>query len=120
MINDRAMLAVLHISVWPAVKHDRKVSREVANRHGAQESAGRYNKQLLRGAEKLDELLTLAGQVRLFLQGHAALVRRRLPSAARALLLRTHHKDARVRERIIPASRRMSKSPPISSEIGLN
>jgi len=27
-------------------------------------SAGRYNKQLLRGADKLDELRTLAGQVR--------------------------------------------------------
>ena len=27
-------------------------------------SAGRYNKQLLRGADKLDELRTLAGQIR--------------------------------------------------------
>jgi hypothetical protein len=64
MITDRAMLAVVHISVWPAMKHDRKVSRDVAHQHGAQETAGRYNKHLLRGAEKLDGLRTLAGQIR--------------------------------------------------------
>jgi hypothetical protein len=64
MITERAMLAVVHISVWPAMKHDRKVSRDVAHQHGAQETAGRYNKQLLRGAEKLDALRTLAGQIR--------------------------------------------------------
>ena len=64
MITERAMLAAVHISVWTAVKHDRKVSRDVANQHGAHESAGRYNKQLLRGAEKLDVLRTIAGQIR--------------------------------------------------------
>jgi hypothetical protein len=31
MITERAMLAAVHISVWTAVKHDRKVSRDVAN-----------------------------------------------------------------------------------------
>lgn len=64
MITERAMLAAVHISIWTAVKHDRKISRDVANQHGAHQSAGRYNKQLLRGADKLDELRTLAGQVR--------------------------------------------------------
>jgi len=64
MITKRAMLAAVHISIWTAVKHDRKVSRDVANQHGAHEGAGRYNKQLLRGAEKLDALRTLAGQIR--------------------------------------------------------
>jgi hypothetical protein len=64
MITERAMLAAIHISIWTAVKHDRKVSHEVANQHGAPVSAGRYNKQLLRGAGKLDELRTLAGQIR--------------------------------------------------------
>ena len=64
MITERAMLAAVHISIWTAVKHDRKVSRDVANQHGAHESAGRYNKQLLRGAERLDALRTLAGQIR--------------------------------------------------------
>src|ERR1700721_241668 len=64
MITERAMLAAVHISIWTAAKHDRKVSRDVANQNGAHERAGRYNKQLLRGAEKLEALRTLAGQIR--------------------------------------------------------
>src|SRR5580698_8564520 len=64
MITERAMLAAVHISIWTAVKHDRKVSRDVADQHGAHQGAGRYNKQLLRGADKLDELRALAGQIR--------------------------------------------------------
>ena len=64
MIQERAMLAAVHISIWTATKHDRKVSRDVADRHGARERAGRYNKQLLMGAGKLEDLRTLAGQIR--------------------------------------------------------
>ena len=64
MITERAMLAAVHISIWTAVKHDRKISRDVASQHGAHQGAGRYNKQLLRSADRLDELRTLAGQVR--------------------------------------------------------
>ncbi|MBW4040242.1 MAG: hypothetical protein HIU91_15555 [Acidobacteria bacterium] len=64
MITERAMLAAVHISIWTAVKHDRTISRDVASQHGAHPGAGRYNKQLLRGADKLDELRTLAGQIR--------------------------------------------------------
>ena len=64
MITEKAMLAAVHISVWTAVKHDRKVSREVADQHGAHQGAGRYNKQLLHGAGKLEELRALAGQIR--------------------------------------------------------
>lgn len=64
MITERAMLAAVHISIWTAVKHDRKVSHEVAQQHGAHEGAGRYNKQLLREAEKLEALRSLSGQVR--------------------------------------------------------
>jgi hypothetical protein len=64
MITERAMLAAVHISIWTAVKHDRKVSRDVADQHGAHQGAGRYNKQLLRGADKLDELRMLAGEIR--------------------------------------------------------
>jgi hypothetical protein len=64
MITERAMLAAVHISIWTAIKHDRKVSRDVADQNGAHQGAGRYNKQLLRGADKLDELRTLAGQIR--------------------------------------------------------
>lgn len=64
MITERAMLSAVHISIWTAVKHDRKISRDVANQHGAYQGAGRFNKQLLHGAERLDDLRTLAGQIR--------------------------------------------------------
>lgn len=64
MITEKAMLAAVHISVWTATKHDRVVSRQVAEQHGAHESAGRYNKKLLQQAAKLDAIRTLAGQIR--------------------------------------------------------
>jgi hypothetical protein len=64
MITERAMLAAVHISIWTAIKHDRKVSREVAQQHGAYAGAGRYNKQLLREAERLEVLRSLSGQIR--------------------------------------------------------
>ena len=64
MITERAMLAAVHISIWTAIKHDRKVSREVAEQHGAYVGAGRYNKQLLREAERLESLRALSGQIR--------------------------------------------------------
>ena len=64
MITERAMLAAIHISIWTAVKHDRKVSHDVAKQNGAPENAGRYNKKLLRGADRLDALRTLGGQIR--------------------------------------------------------
>src|ERR1700739_2992737 len=67
MINERAMLAAVHISVWTAIKHDRRVSREVAEQHGAYAGAGRYNKQLLREAERLESLRSLSGQIRQYL-----------------------------------------------------
>lgn len=67
MITERAMLIAVHISIWTAVKHDRKVSQEVANQHGAHLGAGRYNKHLLNGADKLDALRTLSGQIRQYL-----------------------------------------------------
>jgi hypothetical protein len=63
-LDQRAMISALHISIWTAVKHDRKVSNDVAAQHGAPSTVGRYNKQLLQGAAKLDELRTLAGQIR--------------------------------------------------------
>lgn len=64
MITERAMLAAVHISIWTAIKHDQKVSREIAEQHGAGQGAGRYNKQLLREAEKLESLRSLSGQIR--------------------------------------------------------
>ena len=67
MITERAMLVAVHISLWTAVKHDRKISQDVAHQHGAHLGAGRYNKHLLNGADKLDALRTLAGQIRQYL-----------------------------------------------------
>lgn len=64
MITERAMLAAVHIRLWTASKHDKRVSQDVAEQHGAQSNAGRYHKHLLQGAEKLDAIQNLAGQVR--------------------------------------------------------
>ena len=64
MISDKAMLICLHITMWTARKHDKRVSEEVAQSHEATTNAGRYNKHLLDQAEKLEELRTLAGQIR--------------------------------------------------------
>jgi hypothetical protein len=64
MISDKAMLICLHITMWTARKHDKRVSEEVAQSHDANTNAGRYNKHLLDQAEKLEELRTLAGQIR--------------------------------------------------------
>ena len=64
MISDKAMLICLHITMWTARKHDKRVSEEVAQSHEANTTAGRYNKHLLDQAEKLEELRSLAGQIR--------------------------------------------------------
>jgi len=64
MIAKRAMRAVVHISIWTAIKHDRKVSREIAEQHRACAGAGRYKKQLLREAERLESLRSLSGRIR--------------------------------------------------------
>jgi hypothetical protein len=64
MISDKAMLICLHITMWTARKHDKRVSEEVAQSHEAHTNAGRYNKHLLDQAEKLEELRTLASQIR--------------------------------------------------------
>ena len=53
MISDKAMLICLHITMWTARKHDKRVSEEVAQSHEANTNAGRYNKHLLDQAEKL-------------------------------------------------------------------
>jgi hypothetical protein len=64
MISDKAMLICLHITMWTARKHDKRVSEEVAQSHEANTNAGRYHKHLLDQAEKLEELRSLAGQIR--------------------------------------------------------
>ena len=46
-ITSKAMLVTLSISCWNARKFDRKITREVAERHKTTEKIGRYNKNLL-------------------------------------------------------------------------
>lgn len=46
MLQDKSMLADLTIHRWTALKHDRAVSAQVEQSHGAKD-AGRYNKQLI-------------------------------------------------------------------------
>jgi hypothetical protein len=46
-LSSRAMLCSLSISMWSARKHDPEASQEIAQRHGAQADAGRYDKVLL-------------------------------------------------------------------------
>ena len=65
-IAEKAMLVAVHISQWTARKHDRSVSREVASTHNSEEKLGRYNKRLLAGATKLDDIQTLAGKIRAY------------------------------------------------------
>lgn len=65
-IAGKAMLAAIHISQWTARKHDRSVSREVANTHKSAEKLGRYNKRLLAEATKLDAVQSLAGKIRTY------------------------------------------------------
>ena len=62
-ITDRAMLVGLNIRQWSAVKHDKKVSSEVATAHGSDSKMGRYNKNLV-SAEALAELKRIAGAAR--------------------------------------------------------
>jgi hypothetical protein len=64
VIDEKAMLATVHISVWAARKYDRRISKEVASNHGADERVGRYNKRLLSHAVKLDNIQTIAGRIR--------------------------------------------------------
>ena len=46
-LSDSAVLVQLSISQWTARKYDRKISKEVADSHGASADAGRYNQVLL-------------------------------------------------------------------------
>jgi hypothetical protein len=63
-LSKRAMLAALNIGVWSATKHDKRVSDEVAARHGANNNAGKYRKRLLpqdqTPLEKIKQAATIA------------------------------------------------------------
>lgn len=66
-LKDRALLVSISISGWSARKLDRKVSKEVADKHHADEDAdrvGRYNKVLV-AHDKLDEYQKVQSRARL-------------------------------------------------------
>lgn len=62
-LSSRAMLCSLSISQWSARKHDAEASQEIAERHGAQADAGRYNKILI-PKNALAEIQRIAGEAR--------------------------------------------------------
>lgn len=64
MFEKRAMLVELTIRQWTARKHDKKVSHEVDQGHGAK-NAGRYNKQLI-AKDALDPIAKKANAIRMF------------------------------------------------------
>ena len=64
MFDKRAMLVELTIRQWTARKHDRRVSNEVDQGHGAK-NAGRYNKQLI-AKDALEPIAKKANAIRLF------------------------------------------------------
>src|SRR4051812_44416944 len=64
-LSTRAMLASLHVTQWTARKVDRRVTRDVHDRAGAADDAGRYNKLLL-AKEALAEVTSLVSEARAF------------------------------------------------------
>lgn len=64
-LTDKAMLGRLTITQWTARKHDKKVSQEVADNHGASLDSGRYNKVLVSKAA-LATLQSAANAARTF------------------------------------------------------
>lgn len=63
-LNDRALLVQLSISQWTARKYDKRVTREVADKHNTTMAAGRYNKSLLPLNDLLDRVHKKTGFVR--------------------------------------------------------
>lgn len=63
-IATSAMLVELSISCWTARKLDKRVSQEVDADKGARARAGNYQKNLLAGTHKLDNIVKFAANVR--------------------------------------------------------
>jgi hypothetical protein len=59
-----AVVVDLNISTWTARKLDKKVSQEVDQNKNTRVKAGNYNKHLLAGTQKLEELNKLVGAIR--------------------------------------------------------
>lgn len=71
-IHERAMLVKISVHQWTARRHDKKVSEEVAQRHGSDATMGSYQKDLV-AREALKEISELSSQLR------TALYKRTLP-----------------------------------------
>lgn len=63
-IETSAMLVELSISCWTARKLDKRVSQEIDTDKSARVRAGNYNKNLLAGTQKLDNIVKFAANVR--------------------------------------------------------
>ena len=55
-LSNQAILVELNIRVPSFRKLDKKVSKEVTDRKGADEDAGRFNKHLFAGVEQLEKV----------------------------------------------------------------
>lgn len=64
-LSKKAMLVTLNISVWTARKLDKKVTKEVAQKHGNDEKLGRYNKNLL-ASDDIESIQKVATESRQF------------------------------------------------------
>jgi len=64
MINKTSVLVDLNISTWTGRKLDKRVSDEIDASKNTKTRAGNYNKHLLAGTAKLEEVAKIAGAVR--------------------------------------------------------
>ena len=63
-IASSAVLVDLNISVWTARKLDKNVSKEIDINKRTTTKAGNYNKHILAGADQLEAIVKLAGEIR--------------------------------------------------------
>jgi hypothetical protein len=63
-LAERALLVQLNISQWSARKYDKRVSKAVSDSSNASSDAGRYNKALLPGADKLEAVHKMSTKIR--------------------------------------------------------
>lgn len=63
-LNDRALLVTLSVSQWAGRKHDRQVTKSVADQHAADTSVGRFNKVLLPATGYLEDVHAMTTTLR--------------------------------------------------------
>ncbi|HET6843505.1 MAG TPA: hypothetical protein VFK06_17770 [Candidatus Angelobacter sp.] len=62
-LAEKAMRCAVSISLWSGYKYDREASEEIAEIHGAEKDAGRFNKRLL-PRKDLEEITKIVGRAR--------------------------------------------------------